>query len=538
MMLFGVIGLGYAWWRRWTGSLISRVSVTHLIAFVGGFVVIAIAVAAPYTGYYASLYNSVALWKDGKTPLWAYFDIHGLFVFLVVVLLLWDTSRWLRTVQVRALSGRRNWLIAAAVTGGSTLLVALIAAMLGYQVALIALPLILWIACLFFRPEQSVEMQFVLVLMGFALALTFGVEVLVIGGDIGRQNTVFKFYMQAWVAFSVAGGAAFAWLVQNSDFWSNRQRVLFYAPLLFCVSIAMMFPLLATRARAVDRFAGLETPLTLNGLDYMHYTEHSLMESEVPIPLETDYQIIRWLQENVQGTPVIMEGRSAASEYRYNLRISINTGLPTVLGWNWHQRQQRTLPPLDRIVFQRETNVNYFYTTSDVAAVIDLLRTYEIRYIIVSDMERRIYTPSALAKFDVMVDLGLLSVAYEHGAGMVYEVNAEALETYALHEYAFFTALGVIDPLPSGMAATEVELNYVPNPAVNVDAALEVLMTYEYMTFLVASNLPRLQLFAPEAYDRLLKLQALGVLQARNDGMLLRVYDVNRDVLTGTGDEE
>lgn len=537
-MLFGLVGLSYAWWRRWKGYLFSRVAMTHLAVYVGGFVVIAMAVAVPYTGYYAALYNSVALWKDGKTPLWAYIDIHGLFLFLVVALLLWDTSRWLHSVQVRSLSGQRNWMVIGAATVGITLLISLIAAMMGYQVALIALPLILWIALLFFRPEQSVEMQFVLVLMGFALALTFGVEVIVIAGDIGRQNTVFKFYMQAWIAFSVAVGAAFAWLVQHSDFWNNRQRIVFYAPLLFLAAIAMMFPFLATRARAVDRFAGAETPLTLNGLDYMHYTTHTLLDFEVPIQLETDWQIIRWLQENVQGTPVIMEGRSLASEYRYNLRISINTGLPTVLGWNWHQRQQRTIPPLDRIVFQRETNVNYFYNTNDVSAVVNLIRAYDIRYIIVSDMERAIYPASALAKFEVMQDLGLLSSAFEYGEGMVYEVNDEAIEAYALHEYAFFKALGVTTPLPSYTAATEVEPSYTPNPDANVDPVLQMLVQYEDMSFLVASNLPRLQLFAPEAYDRLMKLQDMGVLEARNDGMLLRAYDVNRDVLANTLDEE
>jgi YYY domain-containing protein len=537
-MLFGVIGLSYAWWRRWTGSLFSRDSVTHLVAYIGGFVAIALAVAVPYTGYYAALYNSVALWNDGKTPLWAYFDIHGLFLFLAVALLLWDTSRWLRAVQIRSLSGQRNWMVAGAAAVGITLLVSLIAAMMGYQVALIALPLILWIGFLFFRPEQSVEMQFVLVLMGFALALTLGVEVIVIAGDIGRQNTVFKFYMQAWIAFSVAAGAAFAWLVQHSDFWNNRQRILFYAPLLLLVAFALMFPLLATRARAVDRFAGDETLLTLNGLDYMHYTEHYLLDFEVPIRFETDWQIIRWLQENVQGTPVIMEGRSLASEYRYNLRISINTGLPTVLGWNWHQRQQRTIPPLDRIVFQRETNVNYFYNTNDVSAVVDLIRAYDIRYIIISDMERAIYPPSALAKFEVMANLGLLSAAFEHGEGVVYEVNADAIAAYALHEYAFFRALGVTEPLPSYAAATEVEPNYTPNPDANVDTVLAMLTDYEAMSFLVASNLPRLQLFAPEAYDRLIKLQEMGVLEARNDGILLRVYDVNREALNRALDKE
>jgi YYY domain-containing protein len=535
-MLFGVMGLGYAWWRRWHWHF-SRPAFLHLVATIGGFVVIALVVALPYTSYYAALYNSVALWEGGKTPLWAYFDVHGLFLFLALALLLWDTSRWMQIVQIRSLRGQRNWLIAAAVATGVTLLISLILGMMGYQVALIALPLILWIGFLFFRPEQSVEMQVVLVLIGFALALTFGVEVVVIAGDIGRQNTVFKFYIQAWLAFAVAGGAAIAWLIQGSDYWPTWRRLAFYVPLLLLGTIAMLFPVLSTRARYYDRFTQ-ETPLTLNGVDYMQYAEHVLLDFAVPIELETDYHIIRWLQENVQGTPVIMEGRSTASEYRYNLRISINTGLPTVLGWNWHQRQQRTIPPLDRIVFQRELNVNYFYNTSDVSAAVNLIRTYDIRYIIVSDMERAIYSTAALAKFDVMADLGLLNVVFEHGAGKVYEVNSEAIEGFAVQHFALFEALGVIDPLPSYAATNGLEPNYITNPDIEVDTVLDMLAQYADMSYVVASNLPRLQLFAPDAYDRLIKLEDMGILQARNVGFLLRVYDVNRDALNAALDEE
>ena len=72
---------------------------------------------------------------------------------------------------------------------------ALALALASYQVTLIVLPLLLWIAVLFFRSGQSRVMQFVLLLIGLALGLTLGVEYVVLDGDIGRQNTVFKFYL-------------------------------------------------------------------------------------------------------------------------------------------------------------------------------------------------------------------------------------------------------------------------------------------------------------------------------------------------------
>ena len=62
-------------------------------------------------------------------------------------------------------------------------------------------------------------MQFVLVITALALALTLAVEVVVLDGDVGRANTIFKYYMQVWLFFSVAAGAGVAWLLEASRRW-------------------------------------------------------------------------------------------------------------------------------------------------------------------------------------------------------------------------------------------------------------------------------------------------------------------------------
>ena len=49
------------------------------------------------------------------------------------------------------------------------------------------------------------------------------------------------------------------------------------------------------------------------------------------------------MQDNVQGSPVIVEAAPAGVQYAWMGRISIYTGLPDVVGWEWHEEQQRVL---------------------------------------------------------------------------------------------------------------------------------------------------------------------------------------------------
>ena len=51
-----------------------------------------------------------------------------------------------------------------------------------------------------------------------------------------------------------------------------------------------------------------------------------------------NYNVIKWLQVNIKGTPVILEASAEDSSYCYVSRVSANTGLPTVIGWTRHER--------------------------------------------------------------------------------------------------------------------------------------------------------------------------------------------------------
>ena len=87
-----------------------------------------------------------------------------------------------------------------------------------------------------------------------------------------------------------------------------------------------MFPLTATNAKIKDRMS-LEAPHTLDGMAFMQTSTYP--DEGGIVQLGEEYAVIRWLQENISGTPVIVEASTPL--YRWGSRICIYTGLPTVI---------------------------------------------------------------------------------------------------------------------------------------------------------------------------------------------------------------
>jgi YYY domain-containing protein len=423
--IFSVLGLGYAWWLRW--EKISRWSLWSMIVRIGGFIILMAIVALPFSWWFASGLTEFKIWDGRKTPLWAYLSIHGLFIFLIISLLMWETGRWLRSVRVRTLRGKINLLITMLLFLGLVFFGTLAIAFMGYMVAVVVIPLVVWIGVLFFRPNQTRAMQFILVLAGLGLAITLGTEIITLRLDNGRQNSIFKFYIQVWLIFSVVGGVAFSWITSNAKRWKTRLALPWYTLIGMMMFIGLMYPITATGAKAAFRFSQ-EVPLTLDGNAYLNYVRHYEEGLSDFVELRYDYDAINWLQRHVQGSPVIMEAQSYGSLYKWGGRISINTGLPSVAGWDYHQTQQRSLEWMPRVVRQRAANVNAFYSTSDINIASDILRFYNVSYVIVTDYEiKRYATTGGLIKFGAMVERGLLNIAYQNELVTIYEVNQRAL---------------------------------------------------------------------------------------------------------------
>lgn len=404
------------------GEKFNRPAVLNWLGRLGLFIFVSFIGVLPFTSWYAGEAGLVP-WESDRTPLWAYLDIHGLFIFILGSFLIWRAVRWLRTLRVSDVKGY-GIPIALLLAGVPILLgVALLIGLLIVPVMFVTLPLIALALVLFFIPGTSHTERAVYALIVLGLGLTTGVELVVLDIDIGRQNMVFKFYIQAWLLFGVSSGIALAWLFDALPRWNWLWRGAWQSFLVLLVTIAFMYPVMATQGRWLDRFDPNNQPITLDGQDYMKYATYG--ENGVWFNFIGDYNMIRWIEENIEGTPTIIEAQTG--EYHWGSRIAINTGLPTVIGWNFHQRQQRSVLGLNNVVWNRSNNVRAFYETPDIATAWNLIEFYDIAYIIVGNLERIVYNDVrqdtvngvtsdlslGIAKFERMVEAGLLEVVYE-----------------------------------------------------------------------------------------------------------------------------
>ena len=113
--------------------------------------------------------------------------------------------------------------------------------------------------------------------------------------------------------------------------------------------------------------------------------------------LSQDYRAIRWMQENVIGSPVIVEA-NLRNLYRWGSRLAFTPVLPGVVGWEWHQQQQRAVIP-GAWVTNRILEIDDFYQTTDWEAAREFLRKYDVQYVILGQQERGHYPGDGLKKF-------------------------------------------------------------------------------------------------------------------------------------------
>jgi YYY domain-containing protein len=410
----------------------------------------------PFHQNYASAYFGAELWKGSRTPLWAYLLIHGFFLFVLTSYLIVNLLkgqghnawvRWLQ-IQLRHLRrwGRMQRLVNALVHPSSSfrlmldfsqLVIALIViTFLINQVLALIFALTFLTALLLFSARPDPLRQFVLCMIGLGLVFTALVEVVVLKGDISRMNTVFKFYLQVWVLWAVASAAVLPWLATQLSAVpraktaslappaevkkprsrpSNRRAQSWWWAFGLLLAACFLYPITATPKRIQDRFEN-SFSTTIDGAAYMQTSVY--YDDGRAVPLHWDQQAMNWLEQHVTGIPTILEANTPL--YRWGSRISIYTGLPTVIGWDWHQKQQRSI--LDgQTIDSRIEDVRTIYNSPDPIQAASLLSRYDVKYIYVGPLEHLYYDANGLAKFDQPNDLW--SLVYENDQVKIYQVH-------------------------------------------------------------------------------------------------------------------
>lgn len=398
--------------RSWAAALAGLASAALLVLCAFVFY-------QPFAQWYAQGYSSVALWKEAEQASVKLYLVHwGLFLFILASWLWQESVDWMAATPVSALNKIRPYKAAITLFGLAAILaIVLLALVEEVQIAWVVIPMAIWAGVLFLRPDQSDAKRLILFLTGTALVITIFVELFVLVGDIGRMNTVFKFYMQAWSMFAVSSAAALYWLVPVvQQRWSSGWRRGWQIGLGLLVGGVLLFPLLAGADKIRDRMS-LEAPHTLDGMAYMRTSFYN--ENGVDMDLSYDYRAIRWMQENVQGSPVIVEGKTG--EYHWGTRFTIYTGLPGVVGWNWHQIQQRSTLPGEWVT-NRIMEISTFYTTTNLDLATAFLGKYDVRYIILGQLETAVYPGEGLNKF-AAYNGTYWNEVYRDGSTIIYEVK-------------------------------------------------------------------------------------------------------------------
>lgn len=242
-----------------------------------------------------------------------------------------------------------------------------------------------------FRPKKPVLFQYIenltvsdlfVITIGLcAIGLIFLPEIIYVkdiySGDYKRANTMFKLTYQAYIMFGICLG----YILVRMSIYSKRK---FYNILGVIMSALFITTLGYFHNSCMSWFGDIKLRENYKTLDSSAFLYTDYIDSENNVTMADDAAAIEWLNENVKGTPVVLEANG--DSYTYYERISVFTGLPTVLGWRTHEwlwRSTNSSVDFPQAVADRETDVQTIYTSTDEETVKKLLEKYDVAYIVV-----------------------------------------------------------------------------------------------------------------------------------------------------------
>ena len=240
---------------------------------------------------------------------------------------------------------------------------------------------------------------FLILLIIGGVALTLFPEFFYLQDQFGwRMNTIFKFYFQGWIIWSVVAATGSAILIKSLKGWVRW---------VFICGLSIM--LIMTTSYTIF---GINT--ITHGFNPDQWTlDGTIYNQRYP---SDDSEAINWLRNAPYG--IIVE--AVGGSYTQYGRFSTQTGFPTVLGWPGHEGQWRGG---SEEMGSRESDINLLYTTSDQTEALQILQRYHIRYVIIGSLEHQIEGINE-EKF-----MDWLPVVFSNQSITIYEVPENLLNT-------------------------------------------------------------------------------------------------------------
>jgi YYY domain-containing protein len=342
------------------------------------------------------------------------------------------------------------------------------------------------------RQRASKQIAYLFLLMGLGLSIVFEtiyIRDFLDNSDWERMNTVFKFFMQVWLFYALGSALAvfeivrWAWrarvrahyevsldtmrtktrradeaawgedeypqpagasgkrtgilaltggaralleavfLVRGRGIFPGLVRWAWSAGLALLLLSCSIFLVEGTQARIADHTLWAQVQPPVNSANYtLTLDGAAYMTAWYP----GDYNAIQWLNDTISGAPVILE--DSCGSYQWYSRVSVYTGLPTVMGWSDHEGEQR----YGSDVGVRVNDVQTIYATSDAKQALALIHKYHVQYIYLGQLERATcgdfggkpgdpLPQAAVSKFDAMVGASL-QVVYRNPGVTIYKV--------------------------------------------------------------------------------------------------------------------
>ncbi len=210
-----------------------------------------------------------------------------------------------------------------------------------------------------------------------------------------RANTMFKMGYQAFMMMSIASTYTFFVISRHISSNSLLKKIIWIVPFLF-IGVYMFYA-------APSYYGNLQKTPQLDGTRWLSAQNTDTQE------------IIAYLNKHITGQPVILEAQG--DSYTDFNHVSAYTGLPTVAGWWVHEWLWRGSADA---VGKRIPDVVALYESKDLKTTKELLKKYDISYVIVSTLERQKYKELQEAKF---AKLGKKIFESSNGFGALYQTK-------------------------------------------------------------------------------------------------------------------